>query len=199
LGGSAEMAVGRTGNTNLLAFNPSLVNATPPPTLWISGLTNSRMTSLYSVGGVVNLVAPCVGTNDLRGGIINILADQVQIGRSGSAGNQALGVLTFDDGTFDANTVTCGLQATNGGAAAVGIINIKTNTVLGANGTLVVNSVLNLGFANTVAATGTAGTLNVDGGTVHASLITAGLGTSSIIVANGGLLDVTNTIGLTNA
>src|SRR6185436_6245855 len=142
---------------------------------------------------------------DFSGGIVNIMADTMSVGRgstpaSGTSGGTTTGILTFDAGTINVNTLNVGLQpaAANNLKVGIGTVNVGTNTTIGTSGTLVVNGTLNL--AVNAGSPTTAGTLNITGGTIQAANIAAGTnGAASTVTVNDGSLIVTGTAGTPTA
>jgi hypothetical protein len=144
------------------------------------------------------------GTNDFSGGHVDALVDTMYVGRASGATSGAgttTGTLTFDNGVFNVGTLYIGLQPTNSGKVATGIINVKTNNTQGTFATLSVSGNLNLGQTQAGAAAQATGTLNIDGGAVAAGSITCG-GTNSISIGAsgfGGVLAASNTLGASGA
>ena len=185
-----DVSTGYGGGTNLLAFAPGLVDPTAYFRSTYSG-TAPRVPT-WNIGNAS--AAACVGTDEFSGGVIDAMANDLRLGRAASGANPALGVLTFDGGTFDANTIEDGWQTVSGGGTGAGIINVNSNELSGTFGTLVVNSSLTLGEVNGALTTGSAGTLNINGGLVLANSIIAGGGNATVTM-NQGTLILTNTAG----
>ncbi len=182
--------IGR-GDTNvLLAFNPAFLNQNP--SVYIRGLGgNTSRVGVYVVGdgsaGAQANNAP--STNDFTGGTVDALVNYLCVGRGRSGNNSpvgASGVLTFNAGNINANTLAIGFTYPNGSnSPAIGTVNVN------GSGTLTVNSNLFLAQAANVAGQ-TAfprATLNLNGGTVQATNI-AGGGGISVINLNRGTLDL---------
>ena len=174
----------------LLAFNPNGLNN---PVAYFRGVggPNSRV-SLWGIGDTSmksNSNQSASGTNDLTGGTVDILADRMNIGVSetGNSGNvtgNGTGVLTFDDGTIDVNTLTNGWSVgtgTNISDCGSGSVNVNDTAVLRVNKTFA--------FAqNTSTGTGVpVGTLNINDGTVLATNLLGGAGISTINLNSGEL------------
>ncbi len=169
-----NLVIGSAGCTSaFMQFNPALVGGASKPTAYLTGAGGSQNVTICSAsGGVVPGYAMC----DLTGGDVTWFANTLSLGVSG-AGASANGVLTFDSGTINASTVTVGVQPVSG-AAGAGTINIGPNAVFQANNGIV------LGDAIGVATDGTAGTINITGGTLAASSVADGGGTGTINMTN---------------
>src|SRR5262249_21693898 len=118
------------------------------------------------------------GTNDFRGGTVDIMVDTMSLGRDRQGGNTGAtvtrGTFIFTAGMVDVNTLYVGNQF----FTAAGNSN-PMNGVMVVNGpsaVLKVNSVMTLGntTANSTAAAITFGTLSVTNGTVYANKIAVG-------------------------
>src|SRR5581483_8929088 len=177
----------------LMAFNPAFTNN---PAVYIRGTNGSasRVTT-WGVGdnGAItgSTGSSTTGTNDFSGGTVDALVGTMYLGRAENAtgAGTSVGVLTFTQGTFDANTIEAGYQTLSGSVPATpyeGDINVN-----GSSATLVVNTTLRLAYSQGAACDGT---LTISNGTVKANTIVAGGGTSTIAMTNGTLI-VTNTIG----
>ena len=143
---------------------------------------------------------PTTGTVNWGEGQVDVQADLVYVarGQTGSGTGGTTGNLTLGSGTFDANTLEVGYSnATNAAGAINGTINVNSNGLFASGATLKVNSTLrlarSLGSTNVVN-----GTININGGTVFANTIVAGGGNSTITMI-GGILAVTNTVGILEA
>jgi hypothetical protein len=200
------IGVARQKTTGTLKFNSIYANVAPYPTLTVQGFSSSRV-SVFDVGSGVGNTGTTTGTGtaDFSGGIVNILADTMSVGRgstpaSGTSGGTTTGILTFDAGSINVNTLNVGLQpaAANNLKVGIGTVNVGTNTTIGTSGTLVVNGTLNL--AVNAGSPTTAGTLNITGGTIQAANIAAGTnGAASTVTVNDGSLIVTGTAGTPTA
>lgn len=190
-----NIIVGQSGGTNaILAFNPALVNSVPAPTASFGGSATGGRGNIQVAlnGGSPN--APAHGVVDLSGGQVTVLADLIRLGQGGdTAVASALGVLSFDNGSINANTVVVGDQSASSAGAGAGIVNVGTNATQGANGTLTVNNTLTLASVTGTPVTGSAGTLNINGGAVNADVIVSGGGVATISL-NAGVLS-TRTAG----
>jgi hypothetical protein len=179
-----------------MLFNSAFSN----PSAYFRGQDGVSPVGIWSLAdGVVNSgTAAPVGVNDFTGGYINALINTMYIGRGASntsGSGLASGTLSFDNGVFNVNTLYLGFQPVSSSKIGQGTINV------GASGGLTVNGNLNLGIAaGGGGALSTFGTLNINGGTVQANNVVAGIngGTSSISL-NGGTLIVANTVGTPTA
>ncbi|HEV2694627.1 MAG TPA: PQQ-dependent sugar dehydrogenase [Verrucomicrobiae bacterium] len=184
----------------LLAFNPGGLNS---PTAYFRGLggANSRV-SLWAVGNDSpqnNSNQNCSGTNDFTGGTVDALVNSLTVGvtSTGTSGGaisaSGTGVLTFNAGVFDANTVTNGWSLGTGTVTnnGIGIINVN-------GGTFKVNNVLAMAVNSGGGFSGQSGTLNIRNGTVLANAIVSGGGTNAITM-NNAILTLTNRAGAPGA
>jgi beta-glucanase (GH16 family) len=172
-----NLVIGAAGCTDgFLQFNPALLGGAAKPTVYLTGYGGSQNVTICGANGGV---APGSALCNLTGGIVTWFANTLSLGVSGTSGISANGVLTFDGGTINANSVTVGAQPNSGGAAGAGTINIGQNAVFQANNSLV------LGSATGTAAPGTAGTINITGGTLVANSVTTGGGTGTVNLTNG--------------
>jgi hypothetical protein len=168
----------------------------------------SRM-SLLAIGvdqGLDTAAAANRGVMDLRGGITDMLVDQIWLGqdRTNSAdahGYDCNGQLFFDWGKINCNTCIVGnMKYTNNISVSKGVVG---SLYVGTNGIMAVNDNLILGLTPTnvdgfeAQAAATAGAVEVaNGGTLRAKQITVGefSGANAITVDSGGNLVVSNTI-----
>ena len=189
------VVIGRGNQTNnLFAFNPAFIGQNPTARFRASdGLSRVGFWSVGDNSAGIQ-TTPSSGTNDFSGGSVDALVDWLFLGRGrvGTTANTGVGVLTFDAGTIDVNTLRVGSmvdEATSTNASGAGTINVN------GTGLLVVNTALELGHSNTVAPpvpaalAATAGTLNLNGGTVQAANILGAGGTATINL-NSGILDL---------
>ncbi|HSY20428.1 MAG TPA: hypothetical protein VK815_18935, partial [Candidatus Acidoferrales bacterium] len=198
------IGIARQKSSGTVQFNPIYANVAPYPTVTIKGFSSALVSNL-DVGDGIGNSGTTSGTGDLNltGGLVTAAVDTLNVGRGSGATSGAgttTGTLEFDAGTITANTVNIGLQPAFGTKVGVGTVSVGTNTTIGAGATLVVNGTMNLGVNVTNgAATQTAGTLNINGGTVQANNIIAGTNTApSTINLNAGTLSV-GTAGTTAA
>lgn len=200
-----SIGIARQKSSGTMQFNPIYTNAAPYPSVTFKGYTTT-LVSNFDVGDGIGNTGTTSGTGDLNltGGIVTASVDTLNVGRAsgGASGSgTTTGTLEFEAGTITANTVNVGLQPTIGAKVGVGTITVFTNSTIGASGSLMVNGNLNLGVnVNNTNATSTAGTLNINGGTVQAANIVAGSNNApSIVNLNGGTLIVTGTAGTVGA
>jgi autotransporter-associated beta strand protein len=179
-----------------MLFNSAFSN----PSAYFRGQDGVSPVGIWSLAdGVVNSgTAAPVGVNDFTGGYVNALINTMYIGRGASntsGSGLASGTLSFDNGVFNVNALYLGFQPVSSSKIGQGTLNV------GASGGLTVNGNLNLAIAaGGAGASSTSGTLNINGGTVQANNVVAGIngGTSSISL-NSGALIVANTIGTPSA
>jgi pectin methylesterase-like acyl-CoA thioesterase len=203
-----SIGVGRSKSSTTsgatLTFNPALA----APTAYFRGIdgSNSRVT-WWGIGDMADAASSAqhaVGTNDFTGGYVDALVETMSLGRdcgpnhTASGGTRVnTGVLTFDNGIMDVNTLIVGNQSlgltTTSVTPNLGIVNVN-----GPNATLVVNNTLTLGNTTQTspAAINTRGTLNISSGTVRANTITVGnTSTNNVIsLSSGATLVVSNTV-----
>jgi len=182
--------VGRGDTNDFMGFNPNVLNLNP--SVYIRGINGDpNRVGVYVVGdgssGAQANNAP--STNDFTGGTVDAMINYLCVGRGRSGNNSAIGgsgVLTFNQGTINANALALGfIYATGSNSPAIGTVNV--------NGTASLIVVSNITLASKVVTTGGAftlgqGTLNINGGSVQAPNI-AGLGGPSTLNLNSGLLD----------
>ena len=180
----------------LLAFNPIGLHS---PAAYFRGISGagSRI-SLWAIGNDSPQNSSnqnTSGTNDFTGGTVDALVNNLTIGvtstgnSGGGISGSGMGVLTFNGGVFDVNTVTNGWSLGTGTVTnnGVGIINVN-------GGTFKVNNVLAMAFDTGGGFSGQSGTLNIRNGTVLANTIVSGGGTN-IITLNNATLAITNRVG----
>jgi len=184
----------------LLAFNPGGLNN---PTAYFRGISGAASrVSLWAIGNDSpqnNSNQNTSGTNDFTGGTVDALVNSLTIGvtSTGNSGGgisaSGVGVLTFNAGNFDVNTVTNGWSLGTGTVTnnGVGIINVN-------GGTLKVNTVLAMAVNSGGGFSGQSGTLNIRNGTVLANAIISGGGTNAITMNNATLV-ITNHAGVPGA
>lgn len=170
-------------------------------TVVIGGKTGT--TTNITVGSSLATVtgASPTGTLDLRGHNATVTAGALIIGkRSSSGAGGASGTVSFDTGTFTANSVELGTMSGNAGTVvgsptASGTLNIGGGTfTVNAGGSFVLAT-----YANTNTFGKVTGTLNISGGTLISNVnITEGgsagsttSNTISTINLTGGTLDMT--------
>lgn len=196
-----EIDVGYANATNaLLAFNPAFIPKTRAGQVPVAhfraanGGLQPRIRLWLISYGEGPAIGAGTGTSDFSGGRVDILVDRVRIG-VGGPGDRRTGVLTFDNGIIDANTIEAGTQTTADGGGGVGIVNVNSNATLGTSATLVVNTNLMLAQTAVSSNSGTAGILNINGGTVLANQIVTKGGSTARIAMNEGMLTVSNGFG----
>lgn len=195
-----ELVIALQGVTNaFMKFNPAFLGGPTKPTVYISGNgaasgnggfpTVSGMMAGAIIGRADTAKVPSFGVADFTGGTVTWNLGQLHLGRSGAANGTnttAMGTLTFDSGTITVNDIWCGWQQADGAGAnganpGIGVINIGTNA------TLQVNNTLRLAVVAGTPVAGSAGTVNVTGGTLAATVITNGGGTATINLTNSTL------------
>jgi hypothetical protein len=193
---------GTSGVGETMRFPTTLTNsAAPVASVYIRGATGGRM-SLLAVGvdsGTNNSTVNTIGSVDLLGGNVDMLVDQIWLGRNrtNTVAPTDSGSLSFDNGTVSANTIEDGyMEYTN---SAV----VKGNLLVGTNALLIVANYLELGHTPVDPAGSFAvpeslasGQMIIGGGTalVNQIIVGTGGGTNIITINTGGSLVVTNTI-----
>ncbi len=201
-GAQGTSAVGLSGGGSTLKFLSLWSNSVTPTASAYFRNTNGGRMSLLAVAvdsGSAAGIKNTKGSLDLRGGVTDMLVDQIWIGRNRTnEGAQIIqGALLFDWGKVNANTVEVGYMQYTNAATVNGFL------VVGTNGTLSVNNNLelahtpsdNLGFPAALASS--SGQIQINnGGTIHTKKITVGQFStnSAITVLKGGVLDVTNNV-----
>ena len=185
-----------------MGFNPAFSN----PSAYIRGNTgDSSRVKWWAIGDMsanASSAQVAVGTNDFSNGTVDALVDVLSLGRDCSPNHTAtannIGVLTFNAGTIDANTVYAGNQSlgpNTSTAPNVGFINVNGSATLRVNSSLVLGRTVQTSGLGAIRASGT---LNIRNGTVLASSISAGAtSTNNIITLTNGTLVVTNSAGTT--
>jgi hypothetical protein len=188
----ADYATIGRGDTNaLLAFNPAFLAWNPSVLIRGTNGGSSRV-GVYVVGdgsaGAQANNAP--STNDFSGGAVDAMINYLCVGRGrngNSSGVGASGVLTFDQGTINANVLAVGyIYQSGSNSPASGTVNVNGAATLIVNSNLTLSSqAVGAGGVMTVGQ----GALNINGGTVHAANIAGGGGLSTINL-NSGTLDL---------
>ncbi len=198
---SDTITIARQKSSGTIQFNPIYVNIAPYPSVTFGGFSSS-LVSIFDVGDGAGNTGTTAGTGDLNlaGGFVTAAVDTMNIGRASAGASGAgttTGTLEFDAGTITANTVNIGLQPVIGAKVGVGTATVGTNSTIGASASLVVNGTLSLGVnVNNTNAQSTAGTVNINGGTVQANTIVAGTNSApSTINLNAGTLIITGSAG----
>src|SRR5260370_22865330 len=185
LTGTGNLVVGGPGTGSagaVMAFNPAFVGGASVPVAYLGGNgADGRIVNFYI--GNANGNSQVAGTSlcDFTGGNVTVMAGTMQLGQGGNAGADSQGTLSFSNGSANLNNRTIGNQEVSSGGMGVGIVNI------GSNATLSVNSTLTLAALTGTLTSGSAGTINVNGGAVVANNILGGGGASTIGLKNGGL------------
>jgi fibronectin-binding autotransporter adhesin len=179
--GSDNLTVGSRGCTNgFLKFNPAFLGgANPPASCSIGSLANGGRVNNFYIGYANNGLIPAAGYCDFSGGYVNAMVSTMYVGSGGNGlGTNGTGVLTYNSGLMDVNNLYVGYQAASAGGVGIGTVN------LGANATLKVNNTLVLGGFTGTATAGNAGTLNLNGGTLLANVITNMAGVATLNLTN---------------
>ena len=195
--GTGNLIIGGTGTTLVgawMKFNPAFIGgANPVPSAYFYGSGGSgRIANFWicNANGAPNV--PGYALCDFSGGNIYMVVDAMELGQAGTA--SALGVLTLDNGFLNVNSAVIGNQEVGNGGAGVGIVNLNSNATLSTSSTLQVNNTLTLAAVTGGLTAGSAGTINVSGGTLAANTIVNGAGVGNINVTNG-TLSVTGSAG----
>lgn len=187
--GSGDLTVAGTGTSTVgawMKFNPAFVSGDSVPTAsFNSSRSDGRIVNFNICNANGGPFISGYGQCDFTGGNVTMMVDSMQLGQAGPAGADALGVLTLDNGTVDVNDAVIGKQSSTSGGAGVGVVNLNSNNVAGANATLRVNNTLALAAVTGTLTPGSAGTINVNGGALIANVITNGAGMGAINLANG--------------
>jgi autotransporter-associated beta strand protein len=186
------ITIARQKGTATLRFNPAFPNSS-------ALFRGSDGVSRVSVWNIADNSAQStsssssIGTNDFSGGSVDALVDTLIVGKSQkTTGANSSGVFTFTGGTIDVNILQIGFQAQSGATSAgIGRVNVNGSAKL------YVNDLLELGHTSgDVGTTNTVGTLSINGGSVFANSIAAGVASGSNSIAiNSGSLTVTNSAG----
>jgi hypothetical protein len=182
--------VGRGDINAVFAFNPAFLSLNPSVT--IRGLSGgSSRVGVYVVGdgsaGAQANNAP--STNDFSGGTVDAMLNYLCVGRGRSGNTSSVGgsgVLTYDAGSINVNTLVAGFIYPNGSnSPAIGTVNVNGAATLTVNSNLVLAQAANVAGQTAYPQ----GTLNINGGTVQTTNV-IGLGGVSTINLNSGLLDL---------
>ncbi|HZM06417.1 MAG TPA: autotransporter-associated beta strand repeat-containing protein, partial [Candidatus Saccharimonadales bacterium] len=199
-GSSATFALGYVGCTNaFMQFNPMFLGGPTPPAAYLAA-NNGALMNQVLLGDPANGKVSGMATCDFTGGNVTWLANNFQIGVTATNVN-AQGVLTFDNGIISARQFIVGYQQssfTNGGGFGSGIINVNSNSAYATNATLTAVTSLTLGQVSGVVTTGTAGTINLNGGVLNASSIVTAGGVGTVNMTNAGWVVAIPTAGGTN-
>ncbi|HUB87537.1 MAG TPA: hypothetical protein VMB22_06560, partial [Verrucomicrobiae bacterium] len=182
--------LGRGDKNVFVGFNPSFTNQ--DPTVLIRGTNGlSSRVGVYVVGdgsaGAQANNAP--STNDFSGGTVDALINYLCVGRGRNGNNSTVGgsgVLTFDNGSINANTLAVGFTYPSGSnSPAIGTLNVNGTGVLTVNSNFVLAQAANVAGQTAFPQA----TLNVNGGSVEATNIIGGGGTAAINL-NSGTIDL---------
>jgi pectin methylesterase-like acyl-CoA thioesterase len=205
-----SLGIGKTKASTAAActmqFNPSFLGDSPVAYFRGIGGDASRVTwwALGDMNNSASSAQVAYGTNDFTGGRVDALVETMSLGRDcvpnhTATGNQRynIGVLIFENGTIDVNTLYVGNQVLGPGTSTTP--NHGYIMVNGATATLIVNN--NLVLARTTqsstAAQQTFGRITVNGGTLRAHTISVGASsvTNAVLdVSTGGKLVLSNTL-----
>lgn len=180
-------------------FNSGLVN---PSATFRNVDGTSRQTTWYigDDGGTSGSSSSCSAVVNFTGGALDAQVGTLYLGRSQSANTTynvgGVGTLTFDKGTLDVNSLELGYQIAAGSSAGRGLLNVNGNALIQVNKDL--RLARNLGPGTSLLPTNSVGILTINGGTVRVGgnvvdgnvVTTAGLGTTTITITNGGTLDL---------
>ena len=191
LTGSGNLIVGGNGTTTVgawMKFNPAFVGGGNLPSVFFgSTASDGRIANFWICNANGGPQVAGFGLCDFTGGNVALYAETMQLGQGGTAGANAQGVLTFDNGVVNANDAIIGNQEISSGGMGVGVVNLNTNATFGTNATLVVNNTLTLAAVSGTPTAGTAGTININGGALVANVVTNGGGAATINLTNGAL------------
>jgi hypothetical protein len=182
--------LGRGDKNVFVGFNPAFINQNPSVVIRGTNGISDRV-GVYVVGdgsaGAQANSAP--STNDFSGGAVDALINYLCVGRGRSGNNSSVGgsgVLTFDSGGINANTLAIGFIYPSGSnSPAIGTVNVNGSATLTVNSNLLMAQAANVAGQTAFPQA----TLNVNGGTVQASNIVARGGTATINL-NSGTIDL---------
>lgn len=193
---SDSIEIGDQKGAGACLFNPAFLGGANAPVAVIGGRSSSRVAT-FNIGddtGQGSSNQQSLGLLDFTGGTVNALVGTCVVGDGQNGGGNSTGsvtgILNMGAGIFNVNVLQVSQQtATNCATPMTGTVNLE------GGGTLMVNTLLELGFKYTNAtATGTsAGTLNATNSAIVVNgTIVAGGGSSTIFATN-------STFSLTNA
>ena len=195
------------GPSAAMAFNPAFTNNNPVAVFrgTNGGSTRVSYWGTADMGPRGSSSGVILATNDFTFGSVDAMVDQMILGQDpvstdGTAittANSDIGVLKFNAGIFDVNTLILGNQQTT--AANANVAPLVGKVFINGNATLKVNTVLKMGFTavNTTSSHNSFGQLNVTNGTVLANSITVASNTTSAnnqISLSNAVLIVSNTL-----
>jgi len=185
---ASSITVGRVkqgasgGLTSSILFNPALVS----PMAYFRGADGVSRIPAWTLADAEagSGSGTTAGICDFTGGTVDAMVNVMTLGRQ-TGSHSPVGTLTFEQGTFDINTLILGEQTQSSTYGGNGTINVNGSA------NLIVQN--NLELTQTVGGTGAAGstgTLNMNGGTTKiAGDITDGGGIGTLNV-NLGVLDM---------
>ncbi|HTA95525.1 MAG TPA: RICIN domain-containing protein, partial [Verrucomicrobiae bacterium] len=126
--------IGRGDTNALMAFNPAFLNQSP--SVYIRG-TNGDPTrvGVYVVGdGSSGAANNAPSTNDFTGGSVDAMINYLCVGRGRSGNSSSVGgsgVLTFNNGSINVNTLAVGFIYPSGSnSPAIGVVNVNGSGTL---------------------------------------------------------------------
>ncbi len=181
--------VGRGDKNVFVGFNTAFTNQNPSVLIRGTNGASTRV-GVYVVGdGSAGAQSTVASTNDFSGGSVDALINYLCVGR-GRSGNSSTsggsGILTFNGGSINANTLAIGFIYPSGSnSPAIGTVNVNNSGVLTVNSNLFMAQAANVAGQTAFPQA----TLNVNGGTVQATNIAGGGGTAAINL-NSGTIDL---------
>src|SRR5258706_5722473 len=166
--GSGDLTVAGPGTASVgawMKFNPAFLGS-GSTAYFNSSRSNGRIANFNICNENGGAFISGYGLCDFTGGNVTMMVDSMLLGQAGPAGANALGVLTLDNGTVDANNAVIGSQTSTSGGTGAGVVNLNSNSVAGASATLRVNNTLALAAGTGTLTPRSAGTIYVDGGTL---------------------------------
>ena len=189
---ASTIQVGFSKGSGSIAFAAQTSGS--PGTLTLRGAAGGSSAANMTLGSNngTGTGATATGTLDLRGHVVDVLADTVNLGianQTNTGGGN--GRIYFDAGTFAVNNLILGTKSNTGGGVATGLIEVG-------GGDFTVNSGGSFTLGSQVTAGSSNATLNLTGGTFtsNVDIVDGGGITNSTITLNGGTLDMSgNEIG----
>lgn len=198
---------GTKGTSALMAFNPAFTNQNPTAVFrgTNGGSTRLQFWSAGDMGQRGSSSGNIPGTNDFTFGTLDAMVDQMILGQDPvssdatviTTANPCTGVLKYNAGTLDVNTLVLGNQQSTATRSSTSPLVGKV--LINGNATLKVNTVLKMGYtysAVNAAALGTFGQLFVTNGTILANSITVSTNTTSV---NNAISLTSSTLIVSNA
>ncbi len=208
-----SIGIGRSKSSTAAAatmqFDPTVLAFSPVAYFRGVGGDGSRVTwwGAGDMSSDASSAQHAMGTNNFTGGRVDALVDTLSLGRdcapnhsAAGSGRINTGVLTFDNGIIDVNTLIVGNQSLAAAASTSVTPNFGYVNVNSANALLVVNNTLKLADTSTqthVGAQQTFGRININGGTVRANTVTIGANTVTnaiIDMSNSATFVLSNTL-----